>query len=83
METAVVIRGAPTHDIGVNAEYNYLAQQFGNRGVDWELSLQSLVPNADRKFDKMELVLCNGDHRVVFFDITEFWCTDSSGRDSD
>jgi tetratricopeptide (TPR) repeat protein len=78
METAVLIRGAPTHSIGVNAEYSFLARQFGTRGADWELTLQSLVLVADRKFDKMEVELVSGEQRVVFFDVTGFWCVGAS-----
>jgi hypothetical protein len=69
----VLIRGAPTGSIGVNAEYRYLKQRLGIRGVEWELEQQSVLPTGDRAYDKMEISLADGSARVVFFDITEFW----------
>jgi tetratricopeptide (TPR) repeat protein len=76
IETAVIINGAPTSSIGVNAEYQYLAKLFGARGIDWETKGQGLVRKGDRAYDKMEVVLSDGSERVVFFDITSFWLID-------
>ena len=81
--TAVIIRGAPTSSIGVNAEYHYLTQQFGARDLDWKLERQSLLQTADRAYDKMEIVLTDGSRRVVFFDITEFWARKLSAEVTD
>jgi len=73
IETAVIIRGASTHSVGVDAEYRYLEQQFGTRTVDWEPGLQSLIKTDDRKYDKIDIRLSDGSHQTVYFDITEFF----------
>ena len=73
IETAVIIRGAPDEALGVGAEYRYLAQQFGQPGVDWELVGQELLESARRRYDKVHVKLADGTERTIFFDITGFF----------
>jgi hypothetical protein len=80
IERAVIIRGAFTPSIGVNAEYHYLTQQFGTRNIDWKPESQGLVRSTDRAYDKTEIVLADGSRRVVFFDITNFRAGRSAAR---
>src|SRR5262245_9295426 len=73
-DSAVKILGAPNHSAGIDAEYQYLGDQFGQAGVDWELKGQGLLEGDDgRQYDQMRLKLRDGTERVIFFDITEFF----------
>jgi hypothetical protein len=69
VETAVVIRGAPSQSVGVKAEFDYLAQRFGRAGTDWTLVKQSLVEPEGRPYDAMCIRLADGSLKMVFFDI--------------
>jgi hypothetical protein len=73
IERAVVIRGAPDSNLGVEAEYRYLAQKYGRPRTDWQLIGQGLVEAGDCFYDEMHIRLADGTERTVFFDITEFF----------
>ena len=73
MERAVIIRGAPNEALGVQAEYRYLAREFGRPGVDWEPVGQGLVERGGRAYDEMHIKLADGSERTIFFDITQFF----------
>jgi len=72
-ETAVVIEDAADSTEGIDAEYEYLAAKFGERGTDWNLSMQSLVQHEGRMFDRMEVELADGTTQTVYFDISGFF----------
>jgi hypothetical protein len=57
----------------VQAEYRYLAQEFGRLGIDWELVGQGLVERGGRAYDEMHIKLADGAERTIFFDITQFF----------
>jgi hypothetical protein len=73
IERAVIIRGAPNEALGVQAEYVYLAREFGRPRVDWELVGQGLTEHGDRAYDEMHIKLADGTERTIFFDITQFF----------
>jgi len=72
-EQAVIIRGAPNGVAGVEAEYRYLREKFGQQNLDWRLTRQALLRKGDRMFDVMHLKLADSSQRTVYFDITEFF----------
>jgi len=72
-ETAVIIRGATNGVAGVEAEYRYLREKFGQQNRDWHLTRQALMRKGDRMFDVMHLELADGSKRTLYFDITEFF----------
>lgn len=73
LEQAVIIRGAANHAQGVGAEYRYLEQTFGQRGVDWTLDRQVLLQVEGRPYDEMRIHLADGTRRVVYFDLSDFF----------
>ncbi len=73
LERAVLIRGAASHNLGIQAEYQYLAEKFGQPGMDWLLETQALMERHNRYYDEMRVKLSDGTEQVVFFDITEFF----------
>ncbi len=72
-ETAVVISGAADSMAGISAEYDWLAQKFGRKNVDWSLRRQSVMQQQGKVYDRMEIELKDGSRRIVFFDISGFF----------
>jgi hypothetical protein len=74
-EHAVRILGARNEREGIQAEYWYLSQKFGERGKDWDLALQSLLEDkgSRRVFDRMDLDFPNQPTKILYFDITEYY----------
>ena len=74
-EHAVKIMGARDEQEGIQAEYWYLSQKFGERGKDWDLAQQSLLvdKNSGRVYDRMDLEFPNHSSKTLYFDITEFY----------
>jgi len=79
VERAVIIRGAPNETLGVQAEYRYLAREFGRPGVDWDLVGQGLLERGRRRYDEMHIKLADGTERTIIFDITQFFGKGSKG----
>lgn len=73
VKDAILIRGAEGEKDGINSEYKYLEAQYGLRGIDWELALQSLIKDNGRYYDQMDIKLSDGTGATVYFDITEFY----------
>jgi hypothetical protein len=69
---AIIIQNAENHRAGVAAEYRYLRQRFGERGVHWRLVVQALV-TGDKPVDRLTIELADGTQKDVFFDISEFF----------
>jgi hypothetical protein len=72
-DDAVIINNASTHFEGIDAEYNFISKKYGNREVDWKLKKQTLIEQAGRFFDQIEIILKNGLEISLYFDITEFF----------
>ncbi len=72
-ETAVVIAGAKNSMEGIGAEYRYLEQKFGRRGVGWQLKRQSLYHQQGKVYDRMELEFKDGSKKTLYFEISEFF----------
>jgi hypothetical protein len=72
-ETAIVIQGVPSHSAGIRAEYEYLEQKYGIRGVDWKLAHQALLNKDERMYDRICIRLSDGTERIVYFNIDDFF----------
>ena len=72
MATAVVIVGAPNEQVGVDAEYDWLARKLGRRGVDWTLGSQGLRNIKGRAYDVITVTV-RGKKRNIYFDISDFF----------
>jgi hypothetical protein len=67
VETPVIIRGAATPSIRINAIHRYLEFALGPRGKSWKLDGASLIAQAGRLFDAMRVNLDGGRQVIVFF----------------
>jgi len=72
-EEAVIIRGALDEIEGVNSEYNWLEQNFGEENLEWEMLGQELIDEGDRQYDILRIKFLNGEVKEFWFDITEFY----------
>jgi hypothetical protein len=72
-ETAIIISGAKTAPVGINAEYDYVASKLGVESIDWELVQQSLYHTDDGDFDVHEVKTKEGEVITYHFNITEFF----------
>ena len=72
-ETAIVITGAKTAPIGVNAEYDYVALKLGVENIDWKLIQQSLFNDENGNYDVLEVETKEGTIKTFYFNIAEFF----------
>ncbi len=73
LEDAVVIRDAPNEASGVQAEYRWLEEHYGRRGVDWDLQMQALLMPEGRPYDRLDVQLSDGRSVSIYFDIGGFF----------
>jgi hypothetical protein len=62
---------ANTTDIGVQIEYLYLHQTFGQNA--WKLEQQCLSHFQDKSYDIFEIVLQDNVRKRIYFDISNFY----------
>lgn len=70
-EDAVIIE-APKESIGIAAEYEVLAEIYGEKYHDWKLLKQTLIQDGNRSFDLITIE-GKGIEYEVWFDITAFY----------
>jgi hypothetical protein len=71
-ESAVVINAADSLT-GVKAEYDFVINQCGQRGKDWDLHEQIMSPHNGKPHDVFVVKLSNGQIRTFYFDISNFF----------
>ena len=72
MEDAVVIY-ADSSMVGVPAEYEYIAERHGRRGIDWEMESQTLMTHGEKHFDRLHIKLADRSIVTYYFDISSFF----------
>ncbi|OGU18623.1 MAG: hypothetical protein A2X85_17445 [Geobacteraceae bacterium GWF2_54_21] len=73
VNTPVVIH-AQTSEMGVPAEYAYVAKRYGKRDEAWKLKIQYLLKSdSGRDIDLLVIELPDGNEVNFHFDITEFF----------
>jgi len=73
IKNAIKILGARDEIEGIRAEYQWLAEKFGEQGKGFTLEMQSLVDDGRRKYDRMDIMLADGTRKTIYFDITDFF----------
>ena len=71
-EDAIVIKNAANHRAGVDAEYLYLQERFGERDIHWKLVMQALL-KGERRVDWLTIELLDGTTKSIYFDISDFF----------
>jgi hypothetical protein len=72
MADAIVIRGAHGEGDGVAAEYKYLEMVYGPRNLGYKVQSQSLLSNAGKSYDRLDVEV-KGQSLGVYFDITDYF----------
>ncbi|MBN1683710.1 hypothetical protein JW865_09185 [Candidatus Bathyarchaeota archaeon] len=70
MDDAIIITEAKSHAEGIISEYEYLEKHYGRIDKDWKFR-QHFVEIVEKKYDKFEVILKNGEKYEVWFDITQ------------
>jgi len=71
-EDAIVIKNAKNHRAGVDAEYLYLQERFGERDIHWKLIMQALL-KGEKRVDWLLIELGDGTTKSIYFDVSEFF----------
>jgi hypothetical protein len=71
-EDAIVIKNAANHQAGVDAEYLYLEEKFGERDIHWKLVMQALL-KGEKPVDWLMIELTDGTTKSIYFDVSEFF----------
>lgn len=59
---------------GVQAEYQYIEQRYGEQDVDWTLGFQAVKTTGDGRYlDVLSIELRDGQALTLHFDITSFY----------
>lgn len=72
-ESAIIVTGAETAPVGIDAEYKYVASKLGKESIEWELVLQSLYHTEDGDFDVLEIKTKDGTLKTFYFNISDFY----------
>ena len=70
---SAVIINADNSRAGVQAEYDHVASQCGERQRDWKIQEQSLQEHHGKPYDVLVVDLSNGELRTFYFDISKFF----------
>ncbi len=77
IDDAIVITGAKGSYDGVDGEYKYLSQRFGEKNKDWSLKMQVLLEKDGKAFDQMQIISVREQTEFsIYFEITEFFGND-------
>ncbi len=77
-EQAIIILGADSEIEGVDAEFLWLEEKYGEENIEWEMIDQTLLEYGDKQFDVLKIKFRNGDLEEFYFDITDYY-----GKDDD
>ena len=69
---AIIIKNEANHRAGVDAEYLYLQERFGERDIHWKLVMQALL-KGEKPVDWLKIELTDGTTKNIYFDISEFF----------
>ena len=75
-ESAIIFDNIESSSEGIDAEYGYLDQKYGKRGVDWKFNQQRLTNSEGKIFDEIDITLSSGNQMTIYFDITNFFGKD-------
>jgi hypothetical protein len=71
-EKAVVIN-ATSSLAGIDAEYRWLSQKFGEENKDWFVDMRMHGDHGGRSYETFALTMSDGTSRSVHFDISSFY----------
>jgi hypothetical protein len=70
---AVKITGVRDKSSGIEAEYKYISDKHGLRGIGWFLVEQTVIREKNKIVDIIEIELkTESDRRIFYFDVSDF-----------
>ena len=72
-EKAIIILGANSEFEGVDAEYLWLEEKFGEQDINWELIFQELIDEESKQYDILRIKFSSGEIKEYWFDISDFY----------
>ena len=57
IKDAIIIDEVDDHFNGINAEYFYIENKFGTRGINWKLVKQELLNEKQQVYDRITIQL--------------------------
>ena len=73
IDDAIIISDVDNHFDGINAEYRYIENSYGRRGVDWRMIRQELLNENQKVYDRILIQLTDQTEISLYFDLTEFF----------
>ena len=73
IEDAIIITDVNDHFAGIDAEYLFIENKFGERGKKWKLIKQELLNEKQQVFDRMTIQLNDQTVVSLYFDLTAFF----------
>ena len=73
IEDAIIITDVNDHFEGINAEYLYIENKFGRRGLEWQLVKQELLNENQQVYDRITIQLSDQTEISLFFNLTTFF----------
>jgi len=70
---AIIIVGAKDELEGIDGEYIWLEEKYGEQDFGWELIDQQSIDEGDKKYDILKIKFLNGEEKEFWFDITDFY----------
>jgi hypothetical protein len=70
---AIIIAGAKDELEGIDGEYIWLEEKYGEQDFSWELIDQQSIDEGDKKYNILKIKFLNGEEREFWFDITDFY----------
>ena len=72
-EQSIIILNAKTERGGVDAEYNWFEEKFGEQNIRWELNDQELIDEGDTQYDVLRIKFSSNEIKDFWFDISNFY----------
>jgi hypothetical protein len=73
MEEAIIILNAESESEGVNAEYKYISDIYGEMNVCWKAPSQEFLIYGGKFYDVLQITFPNAEDKEFWFDITDFF----------
>ena len=71
-ENAIVILAENEFE-GVDSEYLWLEEKYGEQDINWELMDQEFIDEGHRQYHILRIKFLSGETKEFYFDITKFY----------
>ena len=72
-DQAIIILNAKNESEGVDAEYSYIVEHFGEEDIYWKFLYQHFIDGGNKQYDILHVDVVDGAEKEFYFDITDFY----------